>query len=207
MRSRAAAVVLALAGGAMGCCFGTSLSTEETIYETNQRDLGKLAETSEGGIAEQIATAREDFEVRYEALPTGDEKKRAEALDKLNNEMWKVEDEFEKRIESAEQARKAEAQKKADAKKWENIRKVAGVWQGDGMDLTIDDHGQVAYKRTRGASSKSIDAPITKFDGDRFEVGAFGITTTFEIDEWPHESEGQTVMKVDGVKLTLQPGS
>jgi hypothetical protein len=72
------------------------------------------------------------------------------------------------------------------------------------MDLTIDNHGQVAYTRTKGAGSKSVNAPVTSFKGSKMEVGALGFNTTFKIDKFPYEEDGVTKMKVDGVVLTLK---
>lgn len=199
-----ACVAVAAALGLAGCCFGTELERAESLHGAYMKDFDELAKRAEGDTVKEIEDARAKLLADYEALPTGDDAQRAEALQKLNTESYGVYDALEEKVDAAVEKKKAEAQKLADEKKWENINKVKGVWQGNGMDLSIDNHGQVSYKRTTGGSSKSVDAPITSFKGDKFEVGAFGITTTFKIDEWPHEVDGETRMKVDGVELTLK---
>ena len=187
MRHIAIAITLVVAG----CCFGGELGMNEASFSANQTELEKLAGKAEGDLKDEIEAEKKRFDEAYEKLPA-DEKKRAAALDELWYEQEDVIEKFEKDLEKA-----------AEELKWEGIEKIKGVWQGPGMDLTIDNHGQVAYKRTKGSGSKSINAPVTEFNGDSFEVGALGITTTFKIDKWPYEEDGETKMKVDGVELKL----
>lgn len=78
-----------------------------------------------------------------------------------------------------------------------------GMWASSEMQLSISKGGRVEYKRSSGSGSKSISAPIQKFVGNNFVVGALGINTTFVVSELPHQdSTGIWKMTVDGVELT-----
>ncbi|MCD6066779.1 MAG: hypothetical protein K0S33_1605 [Bacteroidetes bacterium] len=80
-----------------------------------------------------------------------------------------------------------------------------GMWTSETMTLNIDENGKVEYKRqVTDVSSKSVNGPIQKFDGDNFVVGALGIETTFVVSKPPHEEEGTIKMTVDGIELTKQ---
>ena len=81
-------------------------------------------------------------------------------------------------------------------------RHYAGHWQGDDMSLLITLDGRVSYKRYGGGLNKSIDAPLTAFHGDNFEVGLGFVTTLFEVQQPPVEEGGTWTMVVDGVELT-----
>ena len=83
----------------------------------------------------------------------------------------------------------------------ERLRSLVGTWRGGGISLVIDAGGAVQDKKESGAGSKSLTAKITQIDGSSFETGALGITTTFKIDKWPTQSEGQWRMSVDGVEV------
>ncbi|MDB4835139.1 hypothetical protein OAH12_00980 [Cyclobacteriaceae bacterium] len=77
-----------------------------------------------------------------------------------------------------------------------------GFWQSDIMYMKFSADGHVEYKRVEGGTSKSINAPLQKFDGDNFEVGAMGMTSVFEVSQVPTEDgNGRWTMIVDGVKL------
>lgn len=79
----------------------------------------------------------------------------------------------------------------------------AGYWVSSEMKLSITKGGRVEYERSKGAGKKSISAPIQKWEGDDFIVGALGITTRFEVSETPNkDSTGTWHMTVDGVRLT-----
>ena len=77
-----------------------------------------------------------------------------------------------------------------------------GKWQSNEMELLILADGSVVYKRIKGGSTTSIDAPLKEFDGDDFVVGVLFITTTFDVSVPPHEVEGVWKMTVDGVELS-----
>ena len=78
-----------------------------------------------------------------------------------------------------------------------------GVWKSEEMKLLISASGRVEYERHSGGSKKSISAPIQKFEGNNFVVGAFGINTTFVVSSTPHkDSTGLCKITVDGVELT-----
>ena len=78
-----------------------------------------------------------------------------------------------------------------------------GYWKSSEMELSISKGGRVEYKRYSGGASKSISAPIQKFEGNNFVVGALGINTTFVVSVTPHQdSTGIWKMTVDGVEVT-----
>jgi hypothetical protein len=70
------------------------------------------------------------------------------------------------------------------------------------MWLLITQEGNVSYKRLRGNTTTSIDAPLKNFIGDDFEVGIASITTTFVVSSAPHQDDGRWKMTVDGVEMT-----
>ena len=78
-----------------------------------------------------------------------------------------------------------------------------GLWTSLEVRLFIHANGRVEYEKNTGGSKKSISAPIQKFEGNNFVVGALGINTTFVVSETPHrDSSGVWKMTVDGVELT-----
>lgn len=85
----------------------------------------------------------------------------------------------------------------------EDKKDYVGFWTSSEMTLMISQGGRVEYKNISGSTSKSISAPIQKFEGDNFVVGALGINTTFVVSKTPHQdSTGLWKMTVDGVELT-----
>src|SRR5690349_5015840 len=78
-----------------------------------------------------------------------------------------------------------------------------GVWTSNEIQLAIYESGRVEYEKKSGGTSKSINAPIQKFEGNNFVVGALGINTTFVVSNPPHQdSSGVWKMTVDGNELT-----
>jgi len=78
-----------------------------------------------------------------------------------------------------------------------------GTWKSEEVTLTIMEGGRVEYEKKTGSSSKTISAPIQKFEGDNFTVGALGINTTFVVSNPPSkDSSGVWKMTVDGAELT-----
>jgi hypothetical protein len=80
-----------------------------------------------------------------------------------------------------------------------------GLWRSSEIKLYIGNNGSVEYEKNRGNSNVTINAPIRKFEGNNFVVGALGINTTFVVSETPHkDSTGVWKMTVDGNELTRQ---
>jgi len=76
-----------------------------------------------------------------------------------------------------------------------------GHWQGVGMDLIITPDGGLNYKRV-GSVTKTVSAPIKKFDGNNIVAGILFLTTTFEVQTPPYQDADVWKMVVDGVDLT-----
>jgi hypothetical protein len=77
-----------------------------------------------------------------------------------------------------------------------------GEWRSQTMTLLITQDGSVRYKRVEGGTTKSIDGPLRRFDGDNFVVGIPLVSTTFEVSKPPYQEAGRWKMVVDGVELT-----
>ncbi|MDH4472664.1 MAG: hypothetical protein QE487_08630 [Fluviicola sp.] len=77
-----------------------------------------------------------------------------------------------------------------------------GTWRSEEIVLQIDESGSVDYKRDSGGSTTSVNAPIQKFEGNNFVVGALGFNTTFIVSKVPHQENGVWIMTVDGRELT-----
>ena len=77
-----------------------------------------------------------------------------------------------------------------------------GDWQARNMRLVISANGMVEYERRDGNSSKKINAPLKRFDGDDFVVGFGPFDTTFKVTRAPWQDQGIWKMVVDGVELT-----
>lgn len=77
-------------------------------------------------------------------------------------------------------------------------KEYAGTWAGQDMKLVIQPNGRIEYER----GNTTVTGPIQKYEGADFTVGAFGLSTTFDVEEVPHQAEdGTWQMKVDGVDL------
>lgn len=80
----------------------------------------------------------------------------------------------------------------------EGKMEYAGNWAGQDMKLVIEAGGLIDYER----DGTSIQAPIQTFEGNDFTVGFSVLSTTFDVEEAPHQAEdGTWQMKVDGVDL------
>lgn len=87
----------------------------------------------------------------------------------------------------------------------EDKKEYVGFWKSSEVTLSIQEGGRVEYEKKSGSSSKKISAPIQKFEGNNFVVGALGINTTFEVSDPPHQdSSGVWKMTVDGTELTRE---
>ena len=82
----------------------------------------------------------------------------------------------------------------------------AGDWRAQNMRLVITPDGMVSYERQDGATSKSINAPLKRFEGDNFVVGLGPMTTTFVVSKPPWRDEALWKMTVDGVELVKRGG-
>jgi hypothetical protein len=80
-----------------------------------------------------------------------------------------------------------------------------GDWHGQDMSLQVEKDGTVHYKRVKGSTTTTINAPVRKFEGDNFVVGIPFLSTTFEVTTPPHQAAGTWKMVVDGVELTRAP--
>jgi hypothetical protein len=78
----------------------------------------------------------------------------------------------------------------------------AGHWHSSEMQLLILVDGTLDYKRQKNGGGISINAPISKFEGNNFVVGVWPFLTRFEVSEPPNEVNGNWQMVVDGVLLT-----
>ncbi len=78
----------------------------------------------------------------------------------------------------------------------------AGEWRAAHMRLLITPQGRVDYERRHDGSSKSVKAPIQRFEGDDFIVGIGPLSTRFVVSAPPHLEAGRWKMTVDGVELT-----
>jgi hypothetical protein len=76
-----------------------------------------------------------------------------------------------------------------------------GTWEGDGMTLVIGAEGSLAYHRADDGGTRSLEAPLVRFEGDDIVAGFAGIESRFEVEEPPHEGADGWEMTVDGVRL------
>ena len=74
----------------------------------------------------------------------------------------------------------------------------AGEWKGSGITLQIFPDGIIDYKKVRGSSKTTINAPIKEFEDDNFIVGVWILTTTFVVQKTPFQEGGRWAMVVDG---------
>jgi hypothetical protein len=78
----------------------------------------------------------------------------------------------------------------------------AGEWRSKEVWLLITPDGRCEYERRSGSATRSIQAPIKRFEGDNFVVGIGPMSTTFVVSSPPRVVEGRWKMTVDGVELT-----
>jgi len=82
----------------------------------------------------------------------------------------------------------------------------AGDWRAKDMRVVITPDGHLSYERRDGSNSKSINAPIQRFDGDNFVVGVGPLSTTFVVSKPPWRDDTLWKMTVDGVELVKRGG-
>jgi hypothetical protein len=80
-----------------------------------------------------------------------------------------------------------------------------GLWQGQTVRLNISPNGDVDYKQTitegSNTRNRSVTGPINSFSGHSFNVGVFGMNTTFNVETPPHQNGGGWTMTLDGEQL------
>jgi hypothetical protein len=81
----------------------------------------------------------------------------------------------------------------------------AGEWRSPEMRLVITPGGRVDYERRASGGSKSVQAPIQKFEGNDFVAGLGPVNTRFVVARPPTLINGAWTMTVDGVELTKLP--
>ena len=81
----------------------------------------------------------------------------------------------------------------------------AGEWRSPEMRLVITPGGRVDYERRASGGSKTLQAPIQKFEGDDFFAGLGMLSTRFVVARPPTLINGKWTMTVDGVELTKAP--
>jgi hypothetical protein len=74
----------------------------------------------------------------------------------------------------------------------------AGDWRSADMRLVITAGGRVDYTRRASGGSKSVQAPIQKFEGNDFVAGLGPMNTRFVVARPPTLINGVWTMTVDG---------
>jgi hypothetical protein len=78
-----------------------------------------------------------------------------------------------------------------------------GAWEGPGMSVHIEPSGLVTIEQ-RGSSTTRVAAPAIRWDDDALVIGAFGLETTYRVDEPPYEHDGEWRMVLEGVPLVRE---
>ncbi len=202
MRATLVAALACFGTIAGGCCFGSGLDQQEERYRWKVQDLDDFAKRADPETKKVVEEKKAAIVAEYEAAPASGEERRA-ALEKLNDGWRPVIASLKEKIEKEEEARKAKAEQEAAGRTARMIEAIAGTWSGGGMDLVISQDGKVDYKLEKPGTSKSLQgASIKKIDDKEFETSVLGISSTFRIDEAPHQVEGKWKMKIDGIELT-----
>lgn len=76
-----------------------------------------------------------------------------------------------------------------------------GYWEGRGVSFEMTQEGRVKYVKRKGTTSKSVSAPVRKFEGDNFQAGVWLLAEDFKVSQPPVFSDGAWTMTVNGVKL------
>lgn len=77
----------------------------------------------------------------------------------------------------------------------------AGAWTGPTILLSITTDGEVSYERYEANGSSSVQGNISRFEGDDFYVWVL-FDILFDVQEPPHEVDGETRMKLYDEELT-----
>jgi hypothetical protein len=189
---------LALAA-VLGCgALEISLDGEERFYRERLETLQSM-QLSDAGKQSELDAQIAEFEATYGSLPTADEDRR-KALSDLATPMRKAVRDWEPMAEAAAAAKAEAMQGEIEVYKQD----FRGTWTAPGRTLVIHENDHVEWESKDGGKSKSVNAPITRFAREEFEIGVFGISTTFRIDTPPHDDGGVWKMTIDGVELTRQ---
>jgi hypothetical protein len=81
-------------------------------------------------------------------------------------------------------------------------RDYVGDWTAPGHALSIEASGKIHYEGHEGNTEVTLNAPIQKFTGDDFLVGALFWTTTFHVTAPPHQEDKVWRMTSDGVNYS-----
>lgn len=175
--------------GLILACGGASLSSQEKWQSDNMERLGEFTfEDPAQQAALEAEMARID--AKYAELP--DDNTRTELLRQLRLETEAVISEMD-----------AAYLEELDVVLAHYKAAFVGTWEGGGVTLLITPDFNVDYEKKSGSTSTSINAPIQRFERDHFEVGMFGMNTSFMIEAPPAMDEAGTWhMTLDGVPLT-----
>jgi hypothetical protein len=186
----------------LACSGLLNLEAEERFYAERMALMDELGRaTKDGALKTEIEAAKSAFEAEYAALPP-DEDDRYLLLSPMTTRIGEANSDFEERLDASAKEVLAVAKAAEDAEIEVYKKEFYGTWSGGGVTISISP-GHVDYQKNKGSTNTSINAPIQSFAKEYFEVGMFGINTTFEIDEAPHQKEdGTWHMTLDEVELT-----
>ncbi len=179
---------------AMACPSGSE--QQETSYRSRLGEVDALL--AKAGAADKIELTKTKAEIEkgYLALPK-ESAARGDGLGKLNQALHAAVAAYTPKVAAAEKA-------SSDGLFQSSIAALVGHWRGGAVDVVIDTEGGIAYKKELANSSKSLNGKISKIDQGSFEAGVFGITTTFQLNQRPHQDGGVWKMVLDGTELTRQ---
>ncbi|MCC7539254.1 MAG: hypothetical protein IT379_23730 [Deltaproteobacteria bacterium] len=189
-------VLLAWVSGVAACCFPSSDEMVASKYTEHQTTLDSLSRSADEATRAQIATKKAEFAREHGALPASGEA-RTTQLQALNARMYQYIQSIEGPIRAREQAAT-----QADLATFRPL--LNGTWVGGGITLTIDPGGSVAYRKQEGATNRTVNGPLSRFDRRGFDVNIIVSTVNFRIDRGPEQVGGVWKMTVDGVELTRQ---
>ena len=179
-----------------------NLEAEERFYVERMDEMAELARaTNDEGLRQEIEATKASFEAEYAALPANEDDRYLK-LSPMTTRIGQANADFEDRLDSKAKETLAAAEAVEQAEMEIYKKDFYGTWSGGGVTIVISP-GQVNYNKQKGAGHTSINAPIQRFSKEEFDVGMFGINTTFKIDQAPHQLEdGTWQMTLDGVLLT-----
>jgi hypothetical protein len=76
-----------------------------------------------------------------------------------------------------------------------------GIWRGEHVQLEITAEGMVHYRKVKGGTEVTINAPLDRFEGNDFFAGWKRLSTRFVVSRPPFEEDGRWKMVVDGERL------
>ncbi len=171
---------------------GSAIEQQESSYKHRVGKVEELAAKASPATKKALTDRRDAIAKSYAALPA-DKAARSEGLGKLNQELNKVLEEYQAKVD--EEAKSATDKAAAD---------LAGHWAGGGIDLVIEPGGGAVYKKERGGSKTTLTGKLGKVTDTSFDITVIAISTTFKLDKRPHQEGGVWKMTVDGTELTKQ---